>query len=98
MRWDALVVRTVPAVHKAVRWNSPMYGIQGQGWFLSLHAFKSYVKVAFFRGKSLRPLPPGDSKSEDTRYLDIHEDDALDEAQLADWIKQASELPGWGKS
>jgi hypothetical protein len=93
-RLDALIVRTVPGVHKAVRWNSPFYGIEGQGWFLGLHCFTKYVKVAFFRGTSLRPVPPGESKSKDTRYLDIHEDDQLDEAQLAAWVKQASQLPG----
>jgi hypothetical protein len=82
-RLDALIVRTVPDVHKAVKWNSPFYGIEGQGWFLSLHCFTNYVKVAFFRGASLRPLPPVASKHKDVRYLDIHEDDQLDEAQLA---------------
>jgi hypothetical protein len=93
-RLDALIVRIVPNVRKAVKWNSPLYGIEGQGWFLGLHCFTSYVKVAFFRGTSLRPAPPGESKSKDTRYLDIHEDDRLDEAQLAAWVKQASRLPG----
>jgi len=93
-RLDALIVRTVPGVHKAVKWNSPLYGVEGQGWFLGLHCFTNYVKVAFFRGASLRPVPPGESKSKDTRYLDIHEDDQLDEAQLAAWVKQASQLPG----
>jgi len=93
-RLDALIVRTVPGVHKAVKWNSPFYGIEGQGWFLSFHCFTKYVKVAFFRGTSLRPLPPGESKSKDTRYLDLHENDQLDEAQLAAWVKQASLLPG----
>ena len=78
-RLDALIVRTVPDVHKAVKWNSPFYGIEGQGWFLSFHCFTKYVKVAFFRGTSLRPLPPGESKQKDVRYLDIHEDDQLDE-------------------
>jgi hypothetical protein len=91
---DALIVRTVPGVRKAVRWNSPFYGVEGQGWFLSFHCFTKYVKVAFFRGASLRPVPPGESRSKDTRYLDIHEDDSLDDAQLAAWVKQASELPG----
>jgi hypothetical protein len=91
---DALIVRTVPGVRKAVKWNSPFYGVGNQGWFLSLHCFTKYVKVAFFRGSSLRPLPPGESKSKDTRYLDIHEDDPLDEAQLVAWVKQASQLPG----
>ena len=92
---DALIVRTVPDVRKAVRWNSPFYGIEGQGWFLNFHCYTKYVKVAFFRGASLRPLPPGESKSEEVRYLDIHEDEPLDELQLADWVKQAGELPGW---
>jgi hypothetical protein len=94
-RLDALIVRTVPNVQKAVKWNSPMYGIEGRGWFLSFHVFTRYVKVAFFQGASLRPLPPGTSKGKDTRYLDIHEGDALDEAQLADWVKQAAKLPGF---
>src|SRR6266480_3728659 len=97
-RLDALILRTVPGVRKAVKWNSPLYGVEGQGkgqgWFLGIHCFTKYVKVAFFRGASLRPVPPGDSKSKDTRYLDIHEDDQLDEAQLAAWVKQASQLPG----
>jgi hypothetical protein len=93
-RLDELIVRTVPAVHKAVKWNSPFYGVEDQGWFLNFHCFTNYVKVAFFRGTSLRPVPPGESKSKDTRYLDIHADDDLDEAQLARWIKQASRLPG----
>jgi hypothetical protein len=93
-RLDALIVRTVPGARKAVKWNSPFYGIEGQGWFLGVHCFTKYVKVAFFRGRSLRPVPPGESKSKDTRYLDIHEDDQLDEAQLSAWIKQASLLPG----
>ena len=93
-RLDALIVRTVPGVRKAIKWNSPFYGVEGQGWFLGIHCFTNYVKVAFFRGKSLRPLPPGESKSKDTRYLDIHEDDQLDETQLTAWVKQASRLPG----
>jgi hypothetical protein len=94
-RLDALIVRSVPHVRKAVKWNSPLYGIEGQGWFLGLHVFTHYVKLAFFRGASLRPLPPGPSKDKDTRYLNIHEDDELDEAQLAAWLKQAAALPGW---
>ena len=93
-RLYALIVRTVPDVRKAVKWNSPFYGIEGQGWFLNLHCFTKYVKVAFFRGTSLRPLPPGESKQKEVRYLDIREDDKLDEAQFADWMKQASQLPG----
>jgi hypothetical protein len=93
-RLDALIARTVPGVRKAVKWNSPFYGIEGEGWFLSFHCFTKYVKVAFFRGTSLRPLPPGESKHRQVRYLDIHEDDQLDQAQLAAWVKQASQLPG----
>jgi len=93
-RLDALIVSTVPGVRKAVKWNSPFYGIEGQGWFLNFHCFTKYVKVAFFRGTSLRPLPPGESKHKEVRYLDIHEDDQLDEAQLAAWVKQARQLPG----
>jgi hypothetical protein len=93
-RLDALIVRAVPGVRKAVKWNSPLYGVEGQGWFLGIHCFTKYVKVAFFRGTSLCPVPPGESKSKHTRYLNIHEDDQLDEAQLAAWVKQASQLPG----
>jgi hypothetical protein len=93
-RLDALIARTVPNVRKAVKWNSPFYGVDGQGWMLSFHCFTRYVKVAFFRGTSLRPLPPAASKHKAVRYLDIHEDDEFDEAQLAAWIKQASQLPG----
>jgi hypothetical protein len=94
-RLDALIVRNVPNVRKAVKWNSPFYGIEGQGWFLSFHVFTHYVKVAFFRGTSLRPVPPGPSKDENTRYVDIREGDELDEAQMATWVKQAAALPGW---
>ena len=93
-RLDALIVRTVPGGRKAVEWNTPFYGIEGQGWFLGFHCFTKYVKVAFFRGTSLRPVPPDESKQKEVRYLDIHEDDQLDEAQLAAWVKQASQLPG----
>jgi len=93
-RLDAVIVATVPDVHKAVKWNSPFYGVKGEGWFLNLHCFTKYVKVAFFRGSSLHPVPAGRSKQEDVRYLDIHEDDELDEAQLASWVLQASQLPG----
>jgi hypothetical protein len=93
-RLDALIGRTVPGVRKAVKWNSPFYGIEGEGWFLSFHCFTKYVKVAFFRGASLHPLPPGASKHREVRYLDIHEHDQLDEAQLAAWVKQAGQLPG----
>jgi hypothetical protein len=94
-RLDALIVQVAPDVRKAVKWNSPFYGIEGEGWFLNFHCFTKYVKVAFFRGTSLRPVPPGESKSADVRYLDIYENDELDEAQLIDWVKQASRLPGW---
>ncbi|MGO4725395.1 MULTISPECIES: DUF1801 domain-containing protein [unclassified Inquilinus] len=93
-RLDALITCTVPGVHKAVKWNSPLYGLEGQGWFLGLHCFTHYVKVAFFRGALLHPVPPGPSKQKEVRYLDIREDDPFDEAQIAAWVKQASELPG----
>jgi len=93
-RLDALITRTLPGVHKAVKWNSPFYGADGEGWFLSFHCFTKYVKVAFFHGASLRPLPSGESKQKDVRYLDIHEGEEIDEAQLAAWVKQASRLPG----
>jgi hypothetical protein len=95
-RVDELIVRSVPEVRKAVKWNSPFYGIEGQGWFASVHSFTMYVKVTFFRGASLRPVPPGGT-NEDARWIDIHEDD-LDEAQLAKWAKQAAALPGWGNA
>jgi len=93
-RLDALIVRTVPGMSKAVKWNSPFYGVDGQGWFLSFHTFTNYVKVTFFRGTSLRPVPPGESKHKEVRYVDIREHDKIDE-QLATWIRQAAELPGW---
>ena len=97
-RLDALIVRTVPDVRKGVRWNSPMYGIEGNGWFLSFHVYTKFVKVTFFNGVSLRPLPPGGTeRSGDTRWVDIHEDD-LDEKQMATWVRQAAALPGWGTS
>jgi hypothetical protein len=92
-RLDALIVRTVPGVKKAVKWNSPFYGVEAEAWFLSFHCFSRYVKVAFFRGADLRPPPPGASKHKDVRYYDIHEG-ALDEAQFTAWVRQASELPG----
>jgi hypothetical protein len=94
-RLDALIGRNVPNVRRAVKWNSPFYGMEGQGWFLSFHCFTKHVKVAFFRGGLLRPLPPGASKHEEVRYLDIHEDDQLDEELVTSWIRQASALPGW---
>ncbi|MEZ0278505.1 DUF1801 domain-containing protein [Methyloceanibacter sp.] len=91
---DALITRAVPGVRKAVKWNSPFYGVEDQIWFLSFHCFTKYIKVAFFRGTSLDPVPPGTSKQKHVRYLDIHEDDALDEAQFTAWVKQAIALPG----
>lgn len=93
---DALITRQVPGVQKAVKWNSPLYGIEGQGWFLSIHVFTRYVKVTFFRGIDLKPLPPGGTeRSKEARWIDIHEADTFDEAQLADWITQAAAIPGW---
>ena len=92
-RLDALIVCTVPGVRKAVKWNSPFYGVEGQGWFVSYHCFTKYVKVTFFRGAALHPLPPGESRHKGVRYLDVYED-RLDEAQFAAWVKQASLLPG----
>ena len=95
-RLDALVTRVVPDVRKAVKWNSPFYGVEGRGWFLSFHCFTKYIKVTFFNGASLRPVPPGGTpKSKDTRWIDIHEDDERDEKQMAAWVKQAAALPGW---
>ena len=95
-RLDELIVRTVPGVHKAVRWNSPMYGIQGRGWFVSFHVFAKYVKVTFFKGTSLHPVPPGGTTKE-ARWIDIHQDD-FDESRLASWLEQAAAIPGWGNS
>ena len=92
-RLDALVVRNVPDVCKAVKWNSPFYGVEGQGWFLSFHVYARYVKVTFFRGTALLPVPPG-GKQKDSRWIDIHEDD-LDEKLMVKWLKQASAIPGW---
>jgi hypothetical protein len=94
-RLDALIARNVPNVRKAVKWNSPFYGVEGRGWFLSFHVFTRYVKVTFFRGASLRPIPPGPSKHKDVRYVDIHEGDGFDEKQMANWAKQAAALPGY---
>jgi hypothetical protein len=94
-RLDAIIAQTVPNVRKAVKWNSPFYGVEGQGWFLNFHCFTKYIKVAFFRGSALRPAPPGESKQKEVRYLDIHEHDELDEALVAKWVKQAAALPGW---
>ena len=94
-RLDALIVRTVPGVQKAVKWNSPFYGVEGQGWFVSFHVFTRYVKVTFFKGASLKPPPPGGTdRSGETRWVDLHEGDDLD-ARFEDWVKQAAKLPGW---
>lgn len=95
-RLDALIEQYAPGVRKAVKWNSPFYGMEGQGWFLSFHVFTRYVKVTFFKGASLHPLPPGATdKSGDARWIDLHENDLLDEAQFADWIRQAASIAGW---
>src|SRR5262249_38365598 len=94
-RVDAIVTRNVPNVRKAEKWNSPFYGVEGRGWFLSFHVFTKYVKVGFFRGASLKPIPPGASKDKNMRYLDIYEGDELDEKRMASWVKQAAALPGW---
>ena len=91
---DALIERVVPRVHKAVKWNSPFYGIEGQGWFLNFHCYTKYIKVAFFRGTSLQPVPPGESTHKEVRYLDIRENQQIDDKQLRSWLKQASTLPG----
>ncbi|MDG4892946.1 MAG: DUF1801 domain-containing protein [Mesorhizobium sp.] len=93
-RLDQLIVQAIPNVQKAVKWNSPFYGTDGEGWFLGIHCFARYIKVAFFRGLSLKPVPPVESKSRDTRYFHIHEGDRLDEEQIVSWVKQASRLPG----
>lgn len=96
-RWlDTVIERSVPGVQKAVRWNSPFYGVQGQGWFLGVHCLTKYVKVTFFQGQSLEPIPPGGTpKSKEARWIDIYEDDGLDEAQMVAWVRQAAALPGW---
>jgi len=93
-RLDAIIEKTIPGVIKAVKWNSPLYGVEDGVWFLGIHCFTKYIKVAFFRGASLKPKPSGESKQKEVRYLNIHEDDPLDEAQFSDWVKQASQLPG----
>ena len=93
-RLDKLIARTVPNVRKAVRWNSPWYGVEGQGWFLSTHVFTRYVKVTFLNGASLQPEPPGSGKDPDARWLDVHED-GFDEAQMTEWVRQSAALPGW---
>ena len=93
-RLDALIAREVPNVRKAVRWNSPFYGIEGYGWLMSYHVFVQYVKVTFFRGASLEPVPPGSGKDKDARWINIYEGE-LDEEQMAEWVRQAAALPGW---
>ena len=93
-RLDRLIVRTVPGVSKAVKWNTPLYGFEDQGWFLGYHCFNRYIKVSFFRGTGLRPVPPGPSKHKDVRYLDVYQNEPFDEAQFIDWVTQASKLPG----
>lgn len=95
LRLDALIMRHAPGARKAVKWNSPFYGFAGRGWFLAFHVFARFVKVSFFKGTSLRPVPPGGTGAE-ARWIDIHEDD-FDEARMAEWVKQAAALPGWGK-
>jgi hypothetical protein len=92
-RLDALIVRNVPGVRKAVKWNTPLYGVEGQGWFMGFHVYERFVKVSFFKGTSLH-RPPTGGKAKEARWIDVHEDD-LDEAQMADWVKQAAALPGW---
>lgn len=94
-RLDALITKAVPNVRKAVKWNSPFYGIEGQGWFVSFHVFARYVKVTFFRGTALKPAPLGGT-AKDARWIDIHEGEAFDEKQLTKWVKQAAAMPGWG--
>lgn len=94
-RLDTLIVGNLPCVRKAVKWNSPFYGIEGLGWLISFHCFTKYVKVTFFSGASLKPLPPGPSRNEGVRYLDVREDDHFDEEQFADWVRQSCQLPGW---
>jgi hypothetical protein len=93
-RVDEIVTSAVPEVQKAVKWNSPFYGVEGQGFFLSFHCFTKYVKLTFLNGSSLEPTPPGTSKHQQVRYLDVHEDEEIDEQQLTAWVKQASEIPG----
>ncbi|WP_396615420.1 DUF1801 domain-containing protein [Lysobacter soli] len=94
-RLDTLIEKTIPGVRKAVKWNSPLYGAPcDEGWFLGVHCYTRYIKVSFFRGASLKPMPPGESKMAHVRYLDIHEDEPVDEARFATWLKQASKLPG----
>lgn len=95
---DAIITKHVPNVRKCVRWNSPLYGVDGNGWFISMHCFTRYVKVTFFNGEALAPPPPGESKRKEVRYLDVYESEGLDQAQFTNWVKQASKLPGWSGS
>lgn len=92
-RLDKLVEKNVPGVRKAVKWNSPFYGVEGKGWFMSFHVFTRYVKVTFFNGVSLDSVPPG-GKDPKARWVNIHEDD-FDEKRMVDWIRQSAALPGW---
>ena len=94
-RLDALIVRALPMVRKAVKWNSPFYGIEGQGWFLVFHVYSHYVKITFLKGRALKPMPPVAPKDPDARFLHVYEDGLIDEAQFSDWVKQAAKLPGW---
>jgi len=94
-RLDAIIEQAVPKARKAVKWNSPFYGIENQGWFLSFHCYTNFVRVAFFRGRAIKPALPGMSKHKDVRYLDIREDDPIDKTQVSKWVKQAAALPGW---
>lgn len=96
-RLDALLEKHIPDLQKAVKWNSPFYGVEGQGWFIATHVFTRFVRISFFYGQSLKPMPPGPSKDKNARYLDIHENDKVDEEQLVSWLKQAAALPGWLK-
>ena len=97
-RLDAIIERALPGVRKAVKWNSPFYGVEGKGWFLGVHCCTKYIKVAFFQGASLKPPPPVGSKDPNARYFHIYEGEELDEAQITRWVKQASRLPGWSKA
>lgn len=97
-RLDALITRTVPGVQKAVKWNTPFYGVAGRGWFVAFHVFTRHVKVTFFRGTSLRPLPPGESRDANVRYVDLHENDPVDDERMVSWVRQAAALPGWNPS
>jgi len=94
-RLDALIVRNLPQVQKAVRWNSPFYGIEGQGWLVSFHVLTRCVQLNFFCGAALQPVPSGSGKDPNARWLNISEGEALDEAQITAWLKQAAGMSGW---